>query len=118
MNKKEEALRIVEEGIKELESQKGSITVGVQKLSRASNLLEEKNYYIWAEIELGNEKFIQPLKEFLSKIMEDNEKQKDIKIYKDEEYKPLLEKLTEPYRVCRRPTFLRECSNDKTKIYP
>ena len=24
----------------------------------------------------------------------------------------------EPYRVCRRPTFLRECSNDKTKIYP
>ena len=25
---------------------------------------------------------------------------------------------TEPYRVCRRPTFLRECSNDKTKIYP
>lgn len=95
MNKKEEALRIVEEGIKELESQKGSITVGVQKLSRASNLLEEKNYYIWAEIELGNEKFIQPLKEFLSKIMEDNEKQKDIKIYKDEEYKPLLEKLTE-----------------------
>jgi len=26
--------------------------------------------------------------------------------------------LVEPYRVCRRPTFLRECSNDKTKIYP
>ena len=25
---------------------------------------------------------------------------------------------TEPYRVCRRPTFLRECPNDKTKIYP
>ena len=24
----------------------------------------------------------------------------------------------EPYRVCRRPTFLRECPNDKTKIYP
>ena len=67
MDKKEEALRIVEEGLKELESQKGSITVAVQKLSRASNLLEEKNYYIWAEIELGNEKFIQPLKELLSK---------------------------------------------------
>lgn len=42
MDKKEEALRIVEEGLKELESQKGSITVAVQKLSRASNLLEEK----------------------------------------------------------------------------
>ncbi len=24
----------------------------------------------------------------------------------------------EPYRVCRRPTFLRECPDDKTKIYP
>lgn len=24
----------------------------------------------------------------------------------------------EPYRVCRRPNFLRECPNDKTKIYP
>ena len=24
---------------------------------------------------------------------------------------------TEPYRVCRRPFFLRECPNDKTKIY-
>ena len=23
----------------------------------------------------------------------------------------------EPYRVCRRPFFLRECPNDKTKIY-
>ena len=28
------------------------------------------------------------------------------------------ERLTEPYRVCRRPTFLRECSDEKTKIYP
>ncbi|RVT31170.1 helix-turn-helix domain-containing protein [Acinetobacter indicus] len=25
---------------------------------------------------------------------------------------------TEPYRVCRRPTFLRECPDDKSKIYP
>ncbi len=24
----------------------------------------------------------------------------------------------EPYRVCRRPTFLRECPDDKTQIYP
>lgn len=95
MDKKEEALRIVEEGLKELESQKGSITVAVQKLSRASNLLEEKNYYIWAEIGLGNEKFIQPLKELLSKIVEDTDKKKDIKIYKDEEYKPLIKELTE-----------------------
>ncbi|WP_180082823.1 hypothetical protein [Acinetobacter sp. YH12201] len=30
----------------------------------------------------------------------------------------LDQKITEPYRVCRRPTFLRECSDEKTKIYP
>ncbi|MEQ1453944.1 hypothetical protein [Acinetobacter seifertii] len=40
-DKKAEALKIVEEGLKELESPKGSVTVGVQKLSRAANLLNE-----------------------------------------------------------------------------
>ena len=25
---------------------------------------------------------------------------------------------TEPYRVCRRPSFLRECPDEKSKIYP
>ncbi|TFT69810.1 ABC transporter permease, partial [Proteus mirabilis] len=24
----------------------------------------------------------------------------------------------EPYRVCRRPSFLRECPDEKSKIYP
>jgi hypothetical protein len=24
----------------------------------------------------------------------------------------------EPYRVCRRPTFLRECPDEKSKIHP
>ncbi|TFT80964.1 ABC transporter permease, partial [Proteus mirabilis] len=23
-----------------------------------------------------------------------------------------------PYRVCRRPSFLRECPDEKSKIYP
>lgn len=93
MYKKEEALRIVEEGLKELESQKGSITVAVQKLSRASNLLEEKNYYIWAEIELGNEKYIEPLKELVSKILDEAQHGKSINL-SDQTYKDLLETLT------------------------
>ena len=25
---------------------------------------------------------------------------------------------SEPYRVCRRPLFLRECPDEKSKIYP
>lgn len=93
MDKKEEALRIVEEGLKELESQKGSITVAVQKLSRASNLLEEKNYYIWAEIELGNEKYIEPLKKLISKILAEAEKGNSINL-SDQTYEDLLDTLT------------------------
>lgn len=41
-DKKAEALKIVEEGLKELESTKGSVTVGVQKLSRAAKLLDNE----------------------------------------------------------------------------
>ncbi len=26
--------------------------------------------------------------------------------------------MSEPYRVCRRPSFLRECPDEKSKIYP
>ena len=26
--------------------------------------------------------------------------------------------INEPYRVCRRPNFLRECPDEKSKIYP
>ena len=29
-----------------------------------------------------------------------------------------INKANEPYRVCRRPSFLRECPDDKIKIYP
>lgn len=53
MSKKAEALDILEEGLKELESSKGSITVGVQKLSRASHLLNENNIYAWTQLQLG-----------------------------------------------------------------
>lgn len=88
MDKKEEALRIVKEGLKELESQKGSITVAVQKLSRASNLLEEKTIIFGRKFELGNEIYIQPLQEFVNKMMEDQDAKKDISIYKDKEYQP------------------------------
>ena len=28
------------------------------------------------------------------------------------------ERLFEPYQVCRRPNFLRECPDEKSKIYP
>jgi len=92
-DKKAEALKIVEEGLKELESAKGSVTVGVQKLSRAAKLLEEKNYYVWAEIELGNQKYINPLKKIISKMVQDfSHNNKPVNL-KEKEYKVLLDDL-------------------------
>ena len=33
-------------------------------------------------------------------------------------YETMMEQLDEPYRVCRRPLFLRECPDEKSKIHP
>lgn len=44
LDKKSEAIGLLNEALKELESAKGSVTVAVQKLSRASLLLDEKIY--------------------------------------------------------------------------
>ncbi|MHA3078815.1 helix-hairpin-helix domain-containing protein [Acinetobacter sp. ANC 5502] len=92
-DKKTEALKIVEEGLKELESAKGSVAVGVQKLSRAAKLLDEKNYYVWAEIELGNQQYITPLRNLIAKMVEEfsaKNKPIDINTY---EYKLLFDDL-------------------------
>lgn len=62
----EEAKSILKEALKELESPKGSVLTGVQKLSRAADILGDKDIYIWCEIQLGNSKYTQPLKKYLS----------------------------------------------------
>ena len=69
-DKKVEALKIVEEGLKELESAKGSVAVGVQKLSRAAKLIDEESIYAWAELQLGNPIYKKPVQEILYKIHE------------------------------------------------
>lgn len=92
-DKKAEALKIVEEGLKELESAKGSVTVGVQKLSRAAKLLDETNYYVWAEIELGNQKYITPLKKIFKKMLQDYSEKKQLFNFKEKEYEVLIGEL-------------------------
>lgn len=92
-DKKAEALKIVEEGLKELESAKGSVTVGVQKLSRAAKLLDEKDIHVWAEIQLGNQQYAYPLEILLEKFMAEYEKTKEpIDLY-CETYKEDLDEL-------------------------
>jgi len=67
-DKKAEALKIVEEGLKELESAKGSVTVGVQKLSRAAKYLDDNEKNVWTEIQLANPYYIDSLKKFYKEI--------------------------------------------------
>lgn len=76
-DKKAEALKIVEEGLKELESSKGSITVAVRKLSRAANLIDEKDIYIWAEYHLANPQYTKPVQELMETLDEEFEKENE-----------------------------------------
>lgn len=73
-DKKAEALKIVEEGLKELESAKGSVTVGVQKLSRAAKLLNNQEVYVWAEIQLGNNTYCNIIKSFIDEFIAESSK--------------------------------------------
>lgn len=57
MTPQSEALRLLEEALKELESPKGSILAGVQKLSRASALLENSEIQVWCAIQLGESNY-------------------------------------------------------------
>jgi DNA uptake protein ComE-like DNA-binding protein len=52
---------VLGDSLKELESPKGSVLSGVQKLQRAASLLGEEDIRIWCEIQLGNDKYTIPL---------------------------------------------------------
>lgn len=70
MKKKKEALRLLEESLNELESQKGSILTAIQKISRSSLLLDNNDIFIWCEIQLGNKVYTVPLEEYVEFLIE------------------------------------------------
>ncbi|EHU1307128.1 helix-hairpin-helix domain-containing protein [Acinetobacter baumannii] len=76
-DKKAEALKIVEDGLNELESSKSSITVAVQKLSRAAKLLNEDEIIAWTQLHLGNQEYTTALDNFFKKVKIEAEKLKD-----------------------------------------
>ncbi|WP_038795123.1 ComEA family DNA-binding protein [Burkholderia pseudomallei] len=65
MTKKLEALRLLEDALKELESQKGSVFSAVQKLSRAATLLGNDDIQIWCSIQFGDSRYVPALKRLL-----------------------------------------------------
>ncbi|MDO7536624.1 helix-hairpin-helix domain-containing protein [Acinetobacter pittii] len=94
-DKKVEALKIIEEGLQQLESPKGSVAVGVQKLSRASKLLDEDDINLWAEIQLGNPKYVYYIGKLLKKMLEEFDKTKKPIQLHDKLYSKDLEELKE-----------------------
>jgi hypothetical protein len=68
-----EAQQLLKESLSELESSKGSILSGVQKLSRAAKILENEKVIIWCDIQLGDLKYTIPLKKYLSGLLNKKE---------------------------------------------
>jgi hypothetical protein len=53
-----EAEQALKEALRELESPKGRVQAGVQKLIRAARMLGEGDVVIWCEIQRGNAKYV------------------------------------------------------------
>ena len=68
MTPQSEALRLLDEALRELESPKGSVLAGVQKLSRASALLEHSDIQVWCAIQLGESKYTLALQNLISAL--------------------------------------------------
>ena len=69
-----EAIQLLEECLKELESTKGSVYAAVQKLYRAAKFLNEEDVVKWCEIQFGEHKYTLPLNEFLQMVEKEAEK--------------------------------------------
>jgi len=61
MPKKKIALQIVEESLKELESPKGSLMSAIQKLQRASGIINDIDKGLWCSIQLADSIYTDPL---------------------------------------------------------
>ncbi|PEQ53055.1 DNA uptake protein [Bacillus cereus] len=91
---KNDAIKLLEESLEQLENQKGSVLTGVQKLARASKILEDEDTVIWCEIQLGNKQYTKDLKkalEFLVKISKEGKPLSEV----SKEYKRILKELGE-----------------------
>ncbi|CRL48925.1 ComEA family DNA-binding protein [Pseudomonas sp. URMO17WK12:I11] len=66
MTQKAEALNLLEQALKDLESPKGSVFSSVQKLSRAAVLLDNADIKIWCQIQFGDHKYVDGMQKLLS----------------------------------------------------
>lgn len=93
MKQEKESLRLIEEALKELESPKGSVLAAVQKISRVSLILEKSDIHKWTLIQLGDQKYVIPIKSYIDTLikMQTSDSKKLIKEAKKQE--AILDKL-------------------------
>lgn len=64
------ALELLSEVLNELDKQNGKVAIAVQKLSRATELLDEKELLAWTKIQLADPEYIFPLQKLFVSIKE------------------------------------------------
>lgn len=94
MEKKSEALKILEESLKELESLKGSVLSGIQKLFRASELVNNEDVKIWCLVQMGETKYTEPLSMLMQLYREKNGVEKNTA-----KYKAIQKKIAKQYDI-------------------
>ena len=90
MKQQKESLRLLEEALKELESQKGSVLSAVQKISRVALIIDNSDIYKWCQIQLGNQEYAIALTDFVDTLvlLQDNES-KELKEKRKQQQKEL-----------------------------
>lgn len=68
MTPQSEALRLLDETLKELESPKGSVIAGIQKLSRSSSLLSNTDIQAWCAVQLGERRYVLALQKLITAL--------------------------------------------------
>ena len=67
---RKKAIPLLEDVFQELESSKGSILTGIQKLYRSAQFLEDFDIKTWCEIQLGDLHYTLPLNEYIETIID------------------------------------------------
>ncbi|WP_320838664.1 helix-hairpin-helix domain-containing protein [Zhongshania sp.] len=78
MKQQKESLRLLEEALKDLESPKGAVLSAIQKISRASVIMDNTDIHKWCSIQLGEQRYTSVLRKYvdtLLAIQDDNSKE-------------------------------------------
>ncbi|WP_299583338.1 hypothetical protein [uncultured Sunxiuqinia sp.] len=73
ISKKEKGIELIEEILTDIDNPKISLISSVNKLNRASKLLNEKATLLWTEIQLGNTTYTLPLTNWLNTYLANQE---------------------------------------------